>query len=120
MAMISYQAIVLGICNFVILIALILSMFVLKKSAAEGESRVKIVLKNVAALVMFLVIMVMQIYSLNCMVYGDCASWAWVLTAFAIFGTLTYIGFFAYLVFSARKVQTSLKDLMAPPTTQSV
>lgn len=114
--MFSSQAVVLSICNIIIFIALILSMFVLKRSSADPtESRLKTILKNVAALIMFLIIMVMQVYSLNCMIYGDCAAWAWVLTAFAIFGTLTYIGFFAYLVFSARKVQTSLQGLMTPP-----
>lgn len=111
----SPQAIILTVCNIVILIALILSLFVIKKSSdAPEESKVKTILKNVAALVMFLVIMAMQIYSLNCMVYGNCTSWSWVLTTFAIFGTLAYIGFFAYVAMTAKKVQMSMKDMMKP------
>lgn len=112
--MISIQAVVLGICNLVILVALIISMFVLKRSSDSSEGKVKTALKNVAALIMFVIIMVMQIYSLNCMVYGNCVAWAWVLTAFAIFGTLAYIGFFTYLLFSTNKVKNSLKDIMRP------
>ena len=111
----SPQAIILTVCNIVILIALILSLFVIKKSKdSQEENKVKTILKNIAALIMFLIIMVMQIYSLNCMVYGDCTMWSWILTAFAIFGTLAYIGFFAYVAMTAKTVQNNMKDMMRP------
>lgn len=111
----SPQAIILTVCNLVILIALILSLFVIKKSQdSPEENKVKTMLKNIAALIMFLIIMVMQIYSLNCMVYGDCNAWAWLLTTFAVFGTLAYIGFFAYVAMTAKRVQTTVKDMMKP------
>lgn len=113
--MLSQQAIILSICNFVILIAVILSLFVIKKSAdKKDESKLVTILKNIAALVLFLIIMVLQVYSVNCMVYGECGSWAWILTAFAVFGTLAYLGVFAYVAISAAKLKASVKDLVKP------
>jgi hypothetical protein len=114
--MISQQGVILSICNIVIFIAVILSMFVIKKSVDTESNKTKSVFKNIAVLIMFLLIMVMQVYSLNCMVNGDCQMWAWALTAFAVFGTLGYIGFFAYITMTANKVQDSVKDLIKPST----
>ena len=112
--MFSQQAFILTICNVIILVAVILSMFVLKKSQATDPSKVKTILKNISVLVMFIIIMLLQVYSLNCMVYGNCQLWSWILTSFAIFGTLGYIGFFAYLSMSANQVKSSLKDIIKP------
>lgn len=118
--MLSQQAIILGICNLVIFVAVVISMFVLKKDADKGAGavgkggKVVAVLKNVAALVLFLVIMVLQIYSLNCMVYGDCVAWSWILTALAVFGTLGYLGVFAYIAMSTRKISGEIKDMVKP------
>jgi hypothetical protein len=109
--MFSQQALILTICNVVILIAVILSMFVLKKSKDNDRYKLSTILKNIAALVMFIIIMVMQIYSVNCMIYGDCHLWTWILVAFAAFGTLMYIGFFAYIAMSANRIKTSITDL---------
>ena len=110
----SNQAIILTVCNVVILVAVLISMFILKKSVDLNEGKVKTIIKNISALVFFLVIMVIQVYSLNCMVYGDCNTWSWVITAFAIFGTLGYIGFFAYISMSSKVVKDSVKDIMKP------
>lgn len=111
----SVQAIILTVCNVVILIALFLSLFVIKRSAdSPDENKTATILKNIAALVLFLVIMVMQVYSLNCMIYGNCIAWTWILTAFAIFGTLAYIGFFAYIAMTAKTVKKGMKDMLKP------
>ena len=114
--MLSQQGLILSICNVIIFVAVVLSMFVIKKSADTEPNKIKSVFKNIAVLLMFLLIMVMQVYSLNCMVTGECQVWAWTLTAFAVFGTLGYIGFFAYITMTANKVQESVKDLIKPPT----
>lgn len=111
----STQAIILTVCNVVILIALFLSLFVLKRSVdSENESKVTTIMKNVSAMLMFVVIMVIQIYSVNCMVYGNCIAWTWILTAFAILGTLAYIGFFAYVAVTAKTVKNGMKNMMRP------
>lgn len=113
--MFSQQAIILGICNFVIFVAVVVSMFVLKKDADTNQGgKVVPILKNIAALVLFLVIMVMQIYSMNCMVYGECVSWAWIITAFAVFGTLAYLGVFAYIAMSTARLRAGIKDMVRP------
>jgi hypothetical protein len=112
--MFSQQGVILTVCNVIIFIAVILSMFVIKKSSNTEPNKTTSILKNIAVLIMFLLIMAIQVYSLNCMVYGDCQMWAWSLTAFAVFGTLGYIGFFAYISMSANKLQDSVKDLIKP------
>lgn len=113
--MFSQQAIVLSICNIIILIAVIISMFVLKKSKDTEQYKIKTVLKNIAALIMFIIIMVMQIYSVNCMITGECHIWTWILVAFFAFGTLMYIGFFTYVAMSANKIRSTITDLPKLP-----
>ena len=112
--MFSQQSIVLSICNVIILIAVILSMFVLKKSKDTERYKINTILKNVSALVMFIIIMVLQIYSVNCMISGDCHIWTWILVALFAFGTLMYVGFFTYVAMSASRIQTSIAELPKP------
>jgi len=110
----SQQAIILTICNFVIFVAVVLSMFVLKRSTDTETMTIIPILKNVAALVGFVIVMALQVYSLNCMIYGDCNVWAWILTAMAVVGTLAYLGVFVYITVSASKIKSSVKDLIKP------
>lgn len=109
----STQATILAICNFVILIAVVLSMFVIKKNNDEGN-KLYATIKNVFALLMFIIIMTMQVYSLNCMIYGDCHLWGWILTTFAVIGTLSYLGFFAYIAFTIKKTGDALHISQSP------
>lgn len=111
--MLATQSIVLIVCNLFVLIAIILSMFVLKKESNANKTtseRITTIAKNVLALVLFVIIMALQVYSLNCMVYGDCQAWAWILTAFAALGTLSYLGFFVYLVSTMKKIHTTVQN----------
>lgn len=107
--MLSSQAFVLAICNVCVLIAVLLSMFVIKKNTDNGETSSAMV-KNVVALVFFIFIMVMQVYSLNCMVRGDCHVWAWILAAFGVIGTLSYLGAFVYILMSSKKNDKTVAD----------
>lgn len=112
--MLSTQAIVLAVCNLLVFIAITLSMFVLKKESDQNASksdRIVTIVKNVTALIMFAVIMALQVYSLNCMIYGDCQLWAWIITAFAALGTLSYLGFFVYLIATFKKVGDNVQDI---------
>lgn len=109
--MLSTQALILAICNVLVFIALTLSLFVLKKESTQNATksdRVLTILKNITALLMFAVIMALQVYSLNCMIYGDCQLWAWIITIFAGLGTLSYLGFFVYLVATFKKVESNV------------
>jgi cytochrome bd-type quinol oxidase subunit 2 len=107
--MLSQQALILSICNVVIFIALIISVFIIKKTTdKKEESKYKIVLKNIAALIFFLIIMIMQVYSVNCMVYGECGSWAWIITIFTVLGTLAYLGLFIYILIKSKTPDTKL------------
>lgn len=111
--MLATQSIVLIVCNIFVFIAIVMSMFVLKKESNENKStseRITTIAKNVLALVLFAIIMALQVYSLNCMVYGDCQAWAWILTTFAAVGTLSYLGFFVYLVSTMKKIQTTVQN----------
>lgn len=105
--MLSSQAFVLAICNVCILIAVIISMFVIKKNTDSGHTS-SALLKNIVALVVFILVMVMQVYSLNCMVRGDCHIWAWILAVFGVIGALSYLGAFVYILLF-RKAKTDEK-----------
>jgi hypothetical protein len=116
--LIAQQAIVLGVCNFIILLSVVLSLFVIKKDTDQGD-KTGAIWKNIAALIMFVTIMALQIYSLNCMVYGDCNIWAWIIAAFAIVGTVSYLGLFAYVATSAQQLTTMAQNVVYSGTSFS-
>lgn len=84
------QAIIIGVCNIIIFLGIIVSLFFLKVDILAGNKAIA-VLKIIAGLLWFLIMVAIQVYSINCMVVGDCIIWTWILVAFAILGTLIYI-----------------------------
>lgn len=80
---ISKQAIILMICNFIVFMLLLLNTFITKT-----PSRIYIII------VLFFIIlpfMLLQIYSLNCMVTGECYAWSWIIAYIAIAFTVLYV-----------------------------
>lgn len=109
----STQAVILTICNVLVFIAVATSMFLIKKEGDANtnvSSRIGTIMKNIAALIMFAIVMALQVYSLNCMIYGDCHMWTWIITGFAVFGTLSYLGIFVYLVSTLKRVKDTVKS----------
>jgi len=100
--MLSKQGWVLAICNTIIFIVVLIGMFSVKKDAEAGD-KTKALIKNVVALVFFFIIMVLQVYSLNCMITGDCHIWAWILAIFAVLTTVLYMIAFVMIIFAANK-----------------
>lgn len=100
--MLSKQGWVLAVCNTIIFIVVVLSMLSVKQETEQG-SKTKALIKNVVALVFFFIVMVLQVYSLNCMITGDCHVWAWILASFAVITTLLYMLAFVFIIFKANK-----------------
>lgn len=113
--MLSTQAIILLVCNLVVITAMGLSLFALKKNVDKGESKTVVLIQNLAVMIMFVVVMMMQVYSVNCMVYGDCQLWTWFLVGLAVVGTLTFLGFFTYVAVVARKSQDAIAAAVKLP-----
>lgn len=103
----SPQASILAICNIIIVLSTGISMLIFARKSEEIVTW-NLVVNNVAAFLLFIVIMALQVYSLNCMVTGDCQIWAWVVAGFAVFGTLAYLGLFAYLMGLLNKIKNAV------------
>jgi len=81
--LVSKQAIILMICNFIVFMLLLSNTFISK-----------IPNRTAILLVLFLLIlpfMLLQIYSLNCMVTGECYTWTWIIAAIAVVFTILYV-----------------------------
>jgi hypothetical protein len=113
--MLSTQAIILLVCNLIVLIAVGLSLFALKKNVDKGESKTVVLLQNIAVMIMFVVIMMMQVYSINCMVFGDCQLWTWIIVGLAVIGTLTFLGFFTYVAIATKLTERAVVDAVTLP-----
>ena len=54
---------------------------------------------SVIVLIVLIPIVFMQVYSLNCMVSGDCKMWSWTLASVAVLITQVYIiGFISMII----------------------
>lgn len=92
---ISKQAIILMICNFIVFMLLLLNTFITKTPNRTG-----------IIVVLFLLIlpfMLLQIYSLNCMVTGECYAWSWIIAYIAIAFTVLYVIGFVVMIQRLKK-----------------
>lgn len=105
--MITTQSIILAVCNTIIIISALISIL-WNRSQTEDATKPRFVdmLKATAAFCVFVLVMVLQVYSLECMVRGQCHVWSWLVAIFAILSTLGYLGLYLYLA----KVFTKVTD----------
>ena len=89
------QTLVLLVCNIVIFILIVSNMFL-------GKNK-NWFLSIVLLIALIVPIMLMQLYSVNCMVTGDCNSWSWFLVAVAVLCTLVYIIGFINSIINLKK-----------------
>lgn len=110
--MLSTQAWLLAICNFVIFVSVVISVFLIKDDGEQGKKGTAL-FKTVIALLSFLFVMALQVYSLNCMVFGNCLLWSWIVSVFAAIGCIAYICVFVYVVVLKK---TSIKQSVPSPS----
>lgn len=92
----SHQAIVLIVCNFVVFMLMFINVFIPRKNVTNTPSKTAV---SFVLLLVILPIMILQIYSLNCMVTGECYAWSWTLSVIAAIFTIIYvIGFILTIV----------------------
>jgi NADH:ubiquinone oxidoreductase subunit 3 (subunit A) len=73
-----------------------INVFIPSKDQTNKKSKSYII---ILLLFVILPFMVMQIYSLNCMVTGECHAWSWTLSVIAAIFTFLYvIGFIAMIM----------------------
>lgn len=92
---ISNQAIILSICNLIIFMLMFINVFISKQ-----KSKIVVIL---GLIFIVIPIMIIQIYSLNCMVTGSCTVWSWTLSAIAIIFTLIYVIGFIIMIIKLKK-----------------
>lgn len=105
----SPQAIVLIICNAIILMLMLINVFIPRKDSQKLGNKGLMFL----VIILFIIpIMLIQIYSLNCMVTGSCTKWSWTLSIIAVIFTVVYvIGFVTAIIRLKRN---------AGPSTQTI
>jgi len=104
---ISKQAIILMVCNFIVLMLLLLNTLITKT-----PNRVAILI------VLFLIIlpfMLLQIYSLNCMVTGECYAWTWIIATIAVVFTILYVIGFIIMIRRLKKTGPAEDESPAVP-----
>lgn len=103
MMQLSNQALTILICNFIIFILLLANTFIPRKSASDAEKRMT---KTGSFIVLFLLVlpfMLLSVYSVNCMIVGQCTTWTWIISAFVIFVAFLYIIGFIQMIMIKKK-----------------
>ena len=116
---ISTQAMILAACNAVIFIAVVIAMFLTKEEADKG-SKVVAIMKNIVSLLAFFIMMALQVYSLNCMVYGECYLWSWIIAIFSVIGLVIFILGFIYIIYMTKSVGNAMNSLADMGTTTAI
>lgn len=96
--LLSYQAMTILVCNFVIFILLLANTFIPRKDQTIS--------KTSSFLVLFLLVlpfMILSVYSVNCMIVGQCTTWSWIISAFVIFIAVLYIIGFIQMILIKKK-----------------
>lgn len=89
----SAQSIVVGACIIVCLLVLFTNSILNQSSSAKD--------KAIAFLVLFFVgipLLILKVYTVNCIVLGSCDMYGWILASIAIVVTLAYLGLFVYRI----------------------
>lgn len=103
MMQLSNQALTILICNFVIFILLLANTFIPRKNPSDAEKRMS---RSGSFIVLFLLVlpfMLLSVYSVNCMIVGQCTTWTWILSAFVILIAFLYIVGFIQMIIIKKK-----------------
>ena len=92
------QSIVLLVCNLIIFVLVGANVLINKKENAPSW-----LLTLILLVMIVLPIMIVQVYSLDCMFTGDCRAWSWTLATAAIVVTLIYIVGFISMIIKLKK-----------------
>ena len=98
------QTITLLIVNVLLLATFVAGVFMInnKKDADKEQKKWLVVIKNLGVFAVYIMIMCAQAYSVNCMIYGNCFVWSWVIAALIIVASLSHMGLIIYLIFKSR------------------
>lgn len=108
--MMSSQAWVMAVCNLLIFGLMIAAVVFAKKDAEEGNKAIAVI-KTVVGFLFIFVIMALQVYSLNCMVVGDCQLWSWIIAILSVISTLVFIGGLIYIYYVTKKISTVMDEV---------
>lgn len=95
------QALVLLVCNFVIFILLFANILIPKsRNQQNNDSKIA---RLLLLFIVVLPIMVLSIYSLNCMIVGQCTHLSWAVATVAILVCILYIIGFIMAILKKKK-----------------
>ena len=105
----STQSIVVGVCSIICLLILFTNS-ILNQSYTVKE-------KAIAFVVIFFVgvpFLLLQVYTVNCVVVGTCDIYGWIITSIAIITTLTYLGLFVYKIVVKKQQSYVTQEIKEP------
>jgi hypothetical protein len=97
----SNQAMTILVCNFIIFILLLANIFI-----PRNDSSQKRMSKTGSFVVLFLLVlpfMILSVYSVNCMIVGQCTTWSWILSGLVIIAAILYIIGFIQMIIIKKK-----------------
>lgn len=103
MLQLSNQALTILVCNFIIFVLLLANTFIPRKSPSDSEKRMS---KSGSFIVLFFLVlpfMLLSVYSVNCMIVGQCTTWTWILSALVICVAFLYIVGFVQMIIIKKK-----------------
>lgn len=106
------QTIALIVVNVILLITFIIGVVVVNKSKKNNEdgtqdSKIMILAKNLGVFALFIIIMCAQGYSVNCMVFGNCATWSWVVASVIMCASFVHMGMLVYVILKTLQSQAA-------------
>lgn len=102
------QTIALIVVNVLLLITFIAGVVVVNKHKKTNEdSKIMIFAKNLGLFVFFIIVMCAQAYSVNCMVFGNCVAWSWVIASIIMLASFAHMGMLLYVIMRTMKTSNN-------------
>jgi hypothetical protein len=102
--MIHKQTIIIGVCFVIVLLIMLVNSLLPQKKQDTTLDRSKILI-TLAILLTFLPIALIKLYSVNCMLEGNCHVLVWVYVAIWVLLTAAYTGAFILKAIKTKKTQ---------------
>ena len=101
--MIRTETIVVGICAVILILAMIANVVVSKTSSTDSVFCTTKLCMILAILFVLLPLALIQVYSVQCMLEGNCDRFVWIFVGIAVVLTLVYIGLFVYKIIKQKR-----------------
>mgnify|MGYP006275842617 CR=1 FL=1 len=94
----THQSLVLAVAFIIMIIVFIMNVLL----PSKGSKYDKFIVIAIA-LVVILPLMIIKVYAMQCMIYGNCMAFTWMIAAAAMVLALTYLGMFIHTMIKKKQ-----------------